>query len=349
MGDTLRVNSEKIALFTDLHLGVHQNSGTWHGIAATWATWFIEQLKRSDIDTIFFTGDFFHSRSEISVNTIQAASDLLKQFNNDFRIIMIPGNHDCYYKDKSDVNSLSILDGYKNITVLDRVTTVEVGKDKKKFVFCPWGYSSEDIEMSDVILGHFEIESFKMNAHKLCEHGFKPKELLGKAPLIFSGHFHLNEEREYDEGKIIYVGSPFQLDFGERDTRKGFYIINVPDLSFEFVENKVTPLHKKILATEFENINLENTISGNFIKLVLDVSLDQERLDGIVRKINEYGPISLTIDPLINYTINYNGDTDQDLSGIDISKAIVEFVSMLDIDNKEAVIKKTVDLYNQTK
>jgi len=347
MDKPLRLDSDRVAIFTDLHLGVHQNSSTWHNISKQWSTWFIQDLKDKDIDTIFFTGDFFHSRSEISVSTIQAASDLLSQFNSDFKIYMIPGNHDCYYKDKSDVNSLSILNGYNNINVFNNVSYIQT-TNGKCFAFCPWGFSYEDIKPVDIIFGHFEIESFKMNAHKLCEHGFKPKDLLKKSPLVFSGHFHLNEEREYDDGKIVYVGSPFQLDFGERDSKKGYYILDTNNLYYTFVENQTTPVHKKILLSEIVNTPIEN-IKSNFVKLVLDVHLDQEKLDTIVRQINEKSPLSLTIDPLINYSINYTGDNDQDLSGIDISKAIVEFVGMLDVDNKEQIIKKTIELYTQIK
>lgn len=347
MDKPVKLLSNRVAIFTDLHLGVHQNSSTWHNISKQWSNWFISDLKSKDIDTIFFTGDFFHSRSEISVSTIQAASDLLKQFNNEFKIYMIPGNHDCYYKDKSDVNSLSILDGYTNINVFNKITYMETCNNKT-FVFCPWGFSYEDIAKSDIIFGHFEIESFKMNAHKLCEHGFKPKDLIARAPLVFSGHFHLNEEREYDEGKIVYVGSPFQLDFGERDTKKGYYILDVDNLNYTFVENTVTPIHIKLLLSEFQSFNLDK-IKGNFIKLVLDILLEQDKLDVLIRQINEKSPLSLTIDPLINYSVELQGDIDQDLSGIDISKAIVEFVSMLDVECKEKIIKKTIELYSTIK
>jgi DNA repair exonuclease SbcCD nuclease subunit len=342
-------SDNRVAIFTDLHLGVHQNSSSWHDIGKKWADWFISSLKENNIKTILFTGDFFHSRSEISVNTIYAASELLKKFEKDFFMIMIPGNHDCYYKDKSDVNSLSILNGYDNIVVLEELEKITFGDKKRDAIFCPWGFDCDSVEHADVIFGHFEIESFKMNAHKLCEHGFKPKDLLKKSPLVFSGHFHLNEERSYDNGKIVYVGSPFQLDFGERDSRKGYYILDFTDMNFEFIENNITPVHKKILLTEINDVDLESSVKGNFVKIVIDRVIEQEELDKIIHKINSYSPNNLIIDPLINYSIGFNGDGNEDLSGVDISKAIVEFVNLLDIQDKEKVITKTIEFYNQVK
>ena len=43
------MSSSKYAIFTDLHLGVHQNSSTWHGIALKWADWFVGELKDNGI------------------------------------------------------------------------------------------------------------------------------------------------------------------------------------------------------------------------------------------------------------------------------------------------------------
>jgi DNA repair exonuclease SbcCD nuclease subunit len=342
----------KWAIFTDLHLGVHQNSSTWHNIGLKWADWFVNELKSKDIDQIIFTGDFFHSRSEISVNTIHAASEFIAKFKDFSKIYMIVGNHDSYYKQKADVHSLSILNGYSNISVFDKTTTLQSKEFNSKAVtFCPWGFDYVDIPDSDVIFGHFEIESFKMNAHKLCEEGVKPKDLIKKSPLIFSGHFHLNEEREYDNGKIIYVGSPFQLDFGERDCNKGYYTIDFKDLNYEFFRNEVTPVHKKLLLSEIldgDEIKEEykQQIKNNFVRIVIDSKIDQSKIDNILHVANSYTPISLTVDPLINYNLAAEQES-ADLSGVDISKAIIEFVNLLDIQEKEEVIKHTLYLYNQ--
>jgi DNA repair exonuclease SbcCD nuclease subunit len=185
----------------------------------------------------------------------------------------------------------------------------------------------------------------------MCEHGTKPVDLLKKSSLIFSGHFHLNEERVYDDGTIVYIGSPFQLDFGERECKKGYYVLDFNDLIFEFIENKISPVHKKVLMSELIS-NKEgylNSISSNFIKLVIDQKYDQSTIDEIVSQCNSKAPLSLLVDPLVNYDLSPNSEEEQDLSGVDITKAIVEFVNMLDIDNKEEVIKHTINLYNQSK
>lgn len=342
----------KYAVFSDLHLGVHQNSSSWHNIAMEWVNWFVADLKSKGIKDIIFTGDFFHSRSEISVNTIHVASQLLDKLN-EFQVKMIPGNHDCYYKDKSEVHSLSILKGHENITIYDTLELIHL-YDGRTAAFCPWGIETEDIPKADIIFGHFEIESFKMNSYKLCETGHKASQLLEKSNLVFTGHFHYREEREYKEGNIIYVGCPFELDFGDRDTTKGYYIIDTKDLTYSFIENPISPKHKKYTVTDLikfyeENKELDSALDKKFVKIVLDKYVNQDDLNVLTAKLASYKPLSLIIDPAVNFSFfSENTEKDQDLSGIDISKAVVEFVNMMDINNKEDVVAYTLNLYNQS-
>ena len=116
---------KKVAIFSDIHLGVHQNSDFWLGVANQWSDWYIEDLKSKGISDIIFCGDFFHYRDEISVKTLNFAKDFLDKFS-DFNITMITGNHDAWYKDTSEINSLSILRGYSNLTVYDKMAQCNI-------------------------------------------------------------------------------------------------------------------------------------------------------------------------------------------------------------------------------
>ena len=331
------------AIFSDYHLGIHQNGSTWHKIADDWANWFVSELKKKEIDKILFLGDFFHNRSDISVNTLHAASNIVDKFR-DFQMIMLVGNHCSFYKDKADVHSLSIFKGYSNIEIVDKPKTFHFG-DKDVF-FAPWGTDIDEIPSCDVLMGHFEIESFKFNPHKVCEEGMSPAALSKKAKLIFSGHFNLRSEREYKNSKIIYVGNPFQMYFDDMEDTKGYYLLNFDNLEYNFVKNNISPKHKKIKLSEY-NPSDEN-IKNNIIKVIVDKNLDSDELEKYTSNFQKLKPLSLSFDNTMNFDpkIELVGD-EYDLSGIDMEKAISEFVQMLDIDNKEDVIKYTVDLYKQ--
>ena len=84
----MKINKPRVAIFSDLHLGVHSNSSDWHNYAVEWAHWFKEECKRKNIKDLIFCGDWHHNRSEISVNTLQVSADIL-DILCDFNIIAI--------------------------------------------------------------------------------------------------------------------------------------------------------------------------------------------------------------------------------------------------------------------
>ena len=136
------IKKPKVAIFSDLHLGVHSNSSDWHNYAVEWALWFRDECRSKGIKDLIFAGDWHHNRSEISVNTLQISADIL-DILSEFNLIAITGNHDIYYKHRTDVNSLSIFKNRKNVTVLEKYEIVEAFD--KKISFCPWNTSTKDI------------------------------------------------------------------------------------------------------------------------------------------------------------------------------------------------------------
>jgi DNA repair exonuclease SbcCD nuclease subunit len=343
----IKFSSNKVACISDIHLGVHQDSQTWHDIAIKFAYWLNGVLRENNIKDIIIAGDIFHNRHEIGVNTIHTAHkffDILKEYN----IVAITGNHDCYYKDKSDINSISILNN-KNITIFQELRTYTI--NNKTFTFCPWGVAVENIPKSDVIVGHFEITNFKMNQHKVCDHGVATESLLNRGKLIISGHFHFRDHRKYSDGRsILYLGSPYELDFGDRDQVKGVTILDTDTLEVKLIENNVTPKHKKVKISDLTEgkIKLDeisSTVSNNFIDLCIDKNLDTQALDLILTKFNQYKPLHIRTDFNIFENVQLSA-TDAENFSIDVETALQEFVELLEtkVDKKE-ILSKCLDFY----
>lgn len=343
----LNFASNNIACISDIHLGVHQNSHVWHNIAIDFAKWLDQVLVQKGIKDIVIAGDIFHNRHEIGVNTIHTAYkffDILKNYN----IVAITGNHDCYYKDKSDINSVAILNK-QNIRVIEEITTFT--EQNKKITFCPWGAELKDIPLCDVIFGHFEILNFKMNQHKICDHGLETEHLLDRAPLIISGHFHYREHRKYPNKKsILYLGSPYELDFGDRDQVKGVSILNLDNLEIEFIENNITPKHKKLKLSDLlqEKNCLDkftSELTNNFINLCIDCNTKPQIIELIVSKFAEFKPKHIRTDYNIFEPVQLSA-TDMEGFSIDLDTALQEFVNMLDTPvNKKDILDKCLELY----
>ena len=306
-------------------------------------------LDGHNIKDIIFCGDWYHNRSEISVNTLQTSADVLYIFK-DFNIIALVGNHDIYYKNRTDVNSLSIFKNSKNISVVDKMTTLNVFD--RTVTFCPWGTSPDQIPSSNVVFGHFEIETFKMNTYKDCEDGLSVRSLLEKSPLVISGHFHMRHEKQYSAGTILYVGNPFQMDFGDFDNEKGYYILDLETNNYEFFPNRVSPCYKKLSLSQLvadQTITTETiqAFANNIVKFKIDKNISQEDLAILTSKLNMLKPDSLTIEYDLNYNKIANDNYEADLSGIDIHQAIEEFINLLELEDKTGVLDYTLELYTK--
>jgi DNA repair exonuclease SbcCD nuclease subunit len=345
------LNDRRVCCVSDIHIGVHQNSAQWHEIILNWSKWLAVELREQNIKDIIISGDFFHYRDEIAVNTIHFVKEILDEWK-EFNIIILVGNHDAYYKDRSDVNSLTILEGWPNITIVPQLRSETIFG--KKITFVPWGVEVKDIPESDIVFGHFEINSFKQTNFKVCQGGVSSKDLLNKTNLVITGHFHLREERKYNNGTILYLGSPFQMDFGDVDSTKGYYILDVEDKTFNFFENKKSPKHVKLLLSELvkqKKLTKEVTdsLENSFVKFIIDRNIAPDEIDFIVQKLNAYKPISVNVDYANNFNMfAISDDARKDLSGIDIEAAIEEFIDLMDIDNKTKVTQYTLELYKNT-
>lgn len=339
----------EVAIFSDLHLGVHNDSPLWHDITNKWIDSFISKLKQKKVNTIFFLGDWFHNRAAVSGLTLKISADILEKFK-DFSLYMFPGNHDLYYLDQADVSSIALFKGYENITLIEKPTTIFIGN--KTITMVPWGYSPVDSSVSsaDYLFGHLEINTFAMNSSgQLCEDGFKLSELLSKFKLIFSGHFHKAQERKYSSGTIQYVGNPFQMNYGEAEDTKGFIILDINTSEYSFIENKISPKFIKwnlsdLIKKDYPTI--AKNCRDNFVRLSIDLSITTEDMSELVKLISACKPEECDIDwDNSSFSGSISGSTD--FVSLEFLNALTEYTKMLDIDNTEEIITYLTKKYKE--
>lgn len=346
--DILKINPKrnKVLFFSDLHLGVHQNSQTWHDIALDLATWIKQVMVDQKLDTIFFAGDVFHDRHEIGVNTLHVAKQFFDELS-EFDVHIIPGNHDAFLSSTVEVNSVEILKNDK-VHVYVKPTTLEVGD--KKVTFCPWMTKVAELDRVDMLVGHFEIINFKMNATRICDHGDTSTDLLDKAKAIVTGHFHFRDQRQYDEGYVLYLGSPYEMDFGDRGQQKGVSIIDFSEgnLPAVFVSNEVTPKHHRIKISEIlskQYKDLPSVVENNIVSLYVDTKIDTLTLDMLITKLTQYNPLQFRTEFNILDEAQIDTKEVKKLS-IDIETAFHEFVEHVETRaTKKEVLDKCLDLY----
>jgi DNA repair exonuclease SbcCD nuclease subunit len=336
----------KIGCFSDIHLGICHDDKLWHDIILNFADWASSFYKEKDIKTIFIPGDIFHNRNEIGVETLHTAKQFF-DFFKDFKVYISAGNHDSFLKHESIINSISILDGWNNITIVDKeCLTLKV--ENKTICFVPWGTPIELIPKCDMIFGHFEINSFYMNNYKVCEKGLNSSDLFKKSKFIVSGHFHKKDFREYKNGKILYVGSPYQQNFGDALDERGIYIIDIANETYEFFKNDASPEHIKINLSDLIDSDYDySKVENNITKFIIDKNLEHEKILKHKEDIIKNKPLIFKTEYQLSENINIDVLDEQfSLDESSFVKDIETYLSKTDIEHKKEVVDYLKELYN---
>lgn len=340
--------NKKIALFTDLHIGAHQNNEKWLSIAISWSKWFKKSCIENNIDEIIFCGDFFDDRHELNNYSINIGKTIIEYLRSNFKLHLLVGNHDCYHKENTTINSLNIFKGLPNVEVYSETTQVKIGD--KIFVFVPWGADIKKIPNGDVIIGHFEINNFKMNGSQICDNGISSTDLYKKAPLIFSGHFHAPQEKEYkNSNKIVYVGSPYQLTFGEREDNKQYIVYLTQNHSYFSVYNKISPKHHILNASDLKRdfARFSDIIKNNIIRLNFDDNLSNDEKEKIILQIQNLHPLIFE-NEFNNAQQIIAGDV-VNVDNVDIEDVFVSFIKTLNFTKQQELITYILEKYNLCK
>lgn len=341
---------EKVILFSDLHIGVRTDSDIWHNIAIEYSNWLKEQAIKNDIKTFLFLGDFFHDREEIRLTSLHTANKFLDNLK-DFKIIMIVGNHDCYYRDRSDVHSLSVFNKWDNIIVIDDVTILKYLN--KKIAFLPWGCNIDLLEDNiDYGFGHLEISSFRINKVKICEHGIKSSDIISKISKIFSGHFHVRSKKEYGNSSINYIGNTFEQNWSDYEEEKGIEIFNFSTGETTFIKNDLSPKHIKVSLSKIHSKDkseiekVKNNLKNNIVKLIIDKEFEPEKLSILSEKLASLNPIQFNSEVSV-VSENKSADDFESVE-LDLKLLLTEYIEKLEIEeNKDKILSETLEIYNK--
>jgi hypothetical protein len=204
---------KKAACFTDIHYGLKQNSKQHLIDCENFITWFIDEAKARQCETCFFLGDWHHHRASINIATMNATIRDLKRLNDSFETVyFITGNHDLYYREKRDLNSVEFARDLSNFVMVDEHFI------RDGVAIIPWLVGDEHRQLDKIdckyMFGHFELPYFKMNAMvEMPDHGGIKATHLSKPDYVFSGHFH---KRQY-KGNIHYIGNAFPHNYADVD------------------------------------------------------------------------------------------------------------------------------------
>jgi len=214
---------KKAAVFTDIHFGLKSNSFSHNEDCLNFVLWSIEVAKEQGCETCIMMGDWHNNRASISLVTLNYSIQALEALSRSFeRVLIIPGNHDLYYRDKRDIQSLEWAKHLKNVEILNDFFVED------DVAIIPWLVGDEHKRLPKLgakyCFGHFELPGYFMNAMvKMPDLGeINPDRDLVGFESVFSGHFH----KRQNNGNVTYMGNAFPHNYADAgDDDRGMMVL----------------------------------------------------------------------------------------------------------------------------
>lgn len=342
--------NNKIAIVTDTHVGARNGSTD---ILNNQKQFFNEQffpyLRQHNIKTIIHAGDFYDNRKTQDTKIVTEWKQIIQEsLDEGFHWHILLGNHDVYYKNTNDINSLEIcLPQHENLKIYKGATNVTI--DDMNICLVPWINDSNYDETIKVIndskaklcIGHLELIGFEYQKNNIATHGYEAN-LFNKFDMVLSGHYHTRSTG----GNVTYLGCPYEMTWNEANQQLGFHTID-KKLNLTFIENDVK-IFKSIYYNEDKPFKLtKNSITGKFIKIYVDNRVDLYKYDTWFKKLEKLQPANVTvIEPELFNVINSNELEFSVKSDDELIRSFVE--KQTEFSNKDSLINFLIGLLKRT-
>ena len=335
----------KIAVLNDTHCGIRNSSEVFLDNAEKFYNEvFFPECEKQDIKQILHLGDYYDHRKFVNFKALnhnrRVFLDQLRKRGMSMDII--PGNHDTYYKNTNELNSLKeCLGHYMNeVNIVMEPKVMKYGSLNVGLV--PW-ICNDNYEQcmnfirdckADWIGAHLELKGFEMMRGLTNTHGMSP-DIFKRFELVLTGHYHVGSKKD----NIWYLGSQMDFFWSDAHDPKFFHIIDTETRQIEKIRNNNTLFEKVVYNDEEIDYNSYNKdLSKKFVKVVVANKTDPFTFDRFIDNIQNQDIYELKIAENFNEFVGANVD-DEDMNFEDTTEIVDTYIDAVDTDLDKDKIK----------
>ena len=226
--------------------------------------------------------------------------------------------------------------------------------DGCKIDFIPWINRENEADVlqfirqsnSDYCIGHLEINTFEMVTGIECHDGIDP-ETFAQYKCTFSGHFHKQSKKQFKKALIHYIGTPYEMNWGDYGDQKGFHIFDTDTGETQFIKNPDLIYHKIMYddtSVDYDTFN-ESLYSDTIVKLIVEKKENDLMYDRLLTRLQKVAYDFLVSD-LDSFDVS-----GQDLEGMDVEDSLSILLKAIDsLDdkyNKQRIKEKINSLHKE--
>ena len=335
----------KIAILNDTHCGIRNSSEIFLNNAEQfYNNVFFPECEKHGIKQIVHLGDYYDHRKFVNFKALNHNRRIfLDQIRKrGMSMDIIPGNHDTFYKNTNELNSLKeCLGHYMNeVHIIMEPTVMQY--DSLKLGLLPW-ICQDNYELcmnfirdcrADWIGSHLELNGFEVMRGLTNKHGMDPK-LFSRFEMVLSGHYHCSSKKD----NIWYLGSQMEFFWSDAHDAKYFHILDTETREMTKIRNPHT-LFEKILYNdeEIDYNNYNKDLTNKFVKVIVVNKTDPFIFDRFIDNIQNQKIYELKIAENFNEFIGANVE-DENMSFEDTAEIVDTYIDAVDTDLDKNKIK----------
>jgi exonuclease SbcC len=188
-----------------------------------------EILRQQEVDYIVHCGDIAHTKTQISPEFVEMATDLFNNLSEIAKTYVILGNHDGNLKNSNRQDAITpIVQAIDNddLVLLKKAGEIEIEPGATINVLSVFDRDNwtqpTDVDKINIALYHGAISNCQTDAGWTMEFGEDELSIFDKFDFAMLGDIHKRQFLD-DAGRVYYAGSTIQQNHGESND-KGFSV-----------------------------------------------------------------------------------------------------------------------------
>jgi DNA repair exonuclease SbcCD nuclease subunit len=340
--------ASEVIFLGDTHFGLRNSNTDHHEYMESFFKDFFSYIDEHQIKYIVQLGDLFDVRKNINVWTINFFRKVFLDeiTKRSLSLYVLLGNHDIYYRESLEVNSVrEILHSYQQLnpdilTIID--TPVDINIGGTDFLICPWVCKENEAEVfkavskskSKYCVGHFEFNGFEMQKGQVITTRHSHTDYK-KFKLVISGHYHHKSKKD----NVLYAGTPYQITWMDYNDDKGFWIFSDGDMSF--IKNRHTIYNKVDYSDGF--LPEKNEVYKKYVHVTLRERIEPKYLNHFIDSIQLMEPLDMKVKE--SFADSFSDEViDAEIK--DTEEVLAEYVNTASIDvDKQKMVSIMQELY----
>jgi len=338
----------KVAIITDSHYGARKGSKLFHDyFEQFYKNIFFPTLEQYGITTVIHMGDAFDSRKSIDYQSLDWAKRVVFEPLKKYDVHMIVGNHDSYYKNTNSTNSPQLLlKDPLNIKTYSSPTEIKI--ENLNVLLLPWicaDNEEQTLKMikktkAKVVMGHLELQGFRAHRGHVMEDGMST-DMFSKFDLVYSGHYHTRS----NDGKIFYLGNPYEMFWNDVNDTRGFHIFDTETLKHTPIDNPYRMFYNIYYEdTPYQTFNVRE-YENKIVRVIVRKKSDIKQFERFIDKLYNANIAELKV--VENFAIEVSEDFEA-FESEDTISVLNRYIEEAEVNLDKSILQKMLgEIYQE--